>query len=203
LTFLHQRIFARTYQPCGPFAHGQNASPLGRKNGHGLVGHAVQRVHVIAKAPYTFFTVISGLCVFACTISFCWHRRKVANLKSDNDTLEQKHKARVDSYELRIQRYEQDYKSLEHDNEKLRVLLQEKPRELWVKIMQAPNHKINEPVSLPELVAKQPEYNVLAEHGLIKLDEIAANSTTASSTFAAMTLWKNFNEEPLPPQGSR
>jgi len=121
---------------------------------------------LVAQAPIPFFTMSAAMFGAAYAVSVWYHKRQIANLKSDNDTLENKHNADVHHLERRIE-------GLNEDNSRYRLLLQdEKLREASLRNHEAPNHKVAHPIPVKQLTAEQPVYSVLAKSGLIKLDDV-------------------------------
>ena len=86
---------------------------------------------------------------------------------------------------------EERIKSQEPQNTRLAALLQPRTGEAFSSIHRAPGHKIAVPYS-PAQVTARPEYRLLSDLGMIRIEEAAANQTSLYSTSAAIKLWDTF-----------
>ena len=86
---------------------------------------------------------------------------------------------------------EERVKRDEQQNTRLAALLQPRTGEAFFAIHRAPGHKIAVPYS-PAQVTARPEYRLLSDLGMIRIEEAAANQTSLYSTSAAIKLWDTF-----------
>jgi hypothetical protein len=86
---------------------------------------------------------------------------------------------------------EERIKSDEQQNTRLAALLQPRTGEAFFAIHRAPGHKIAVPYP-PAQVTARPEYRLLLDLGMIRIEEAAANQTSLYSTSAAIKLWDTF-----------
>ena len=113
---------------------------------------------------------VIAICLLGYAIACWYYRREVRVLKALGVVLEQR------------------VKSLEQENARLAALLQPDTREAFSEIQRAPNHKIDVPYS-PAQVAALPEYRLLLDLGMIRIEKTAPNQTSVSSTSSATALW--------------
>ena len=83
---------------------------------------------------------------------------------------------------------EQRIKSHDQENARLAALLQPKSGKAFSAIHRAPSHKLDVPYS-PAQVAARPDYGLLLDLGMIRIEQAAPNQTSLSSTSAAIKLW--------------
>ena len=95
--------------------------------------------------------------------------------------------------ELRVLRalgavLEQRIKTHEQESAMLAALLRPETGEAFSAIHRAPNHKIDVPHS-PAVVAALPEYRLLLDLEMIRIEKTAPNQTSVSSTSAGTKVW--------------
>jgi len=127
----------------------------------------------VNHAPMPFSAVGITIFLIGYGIARWYYRREVRVLSALSALLEE-----------RIKRDEQQ-------NTRLAALLQPRPGEAFFAIHRAPGHKIAVPYS-PAQVTARPEYRLLSDLGMIRIEEAAANQTSLYSTSAAIKLWDTF-----------
>ena len=124
----------------------------------------------VNHAPMAFYLLGIAIFLLGYAIAFWYYWREVRVLKALGAVLEQ-----------RIKTHEQE-------SAMLVALLRPETGEAFSAIHRAPNHKIGVPYS-PAQVAARPEYRLLLDLGMIRIEHTAPNQTSVSSTSAATTLW--------------
>jgi len=127
----------------------------------------------VNHAPMPFSAVGITIFLIGYGIAHWYYRREVRVLSALSALLEE-----------RIKRDEQQ-------NTRLAALLQPRTGEAFFAIHRAPGHKIAVPYS-PAQVTARPEYRLLSDLGMIRIEEAAANQTSLYSTSAAIKLWDTF-----------
>jgi len=127
----------------------------------------------VNHAPMPFSAVGITIFLIGYGIARWYYRREVRVLSALSVLLEE-----------RIKRDEQQ-------NTRLAALLQPRTGEAFFAIHRAPGHKIAVPYS-PAQVTARPEYRLLSDLGMIRIEEAAANQTSLYSTSAAIKLWDTF-----------
>ena len=127
----------------------------------------------VNHAPMPFSAVGITIFLIGYGIARWYYRREVRVLSALSALLEE-----------RIKRDEQQ-------NTRLAALLQPRTGEAFFAIHRAPGHKIAVPYS-PAQVTARPEYRLLSDLGMIRIEEAAANQTSLYSTSAAIKLWDTF-----------
>ena len=142
-----------------------------------LLVQLVERLSVVWRAvnhaPMPIFLLGITLFLVGYGIARWYYRREVRVLSALSALLEE-----------RIKRDEQQ-------NTRLAALLQPRTGEAFFAIHRAPGHKIAVPYS-PAQVTARPEYRLLSDLGMIRIEEAAANQTSLYSTSAAIKLWDTF-----------
>jgi len=127
----------------------------------------------VNHAPMPFSAVGITIFLIGYGIARWYYRREVRVLSALSALLEE-----------RVKRDEQQ-------NTRLAALLQPRTGEAFFAIHRAPGHKIAVPYS-PAQVTARPEYRLLSDLGMIRIEEAAANQTSLYSTSAAIKLWDTF-----------
>jgi hypothetical protein len=127
----------------------------------------------VNHAPMPFSALGITIFLIGYGIARWYYRREVRVLSALSALLEE-----------RIKRDEQQ-------NTRLAALLQPRTGEAFFAIHRAPGHKIAVPYS-PAQVTARPEYRLLSDLGMIRIEEAAANQTSLYSTSAAIKLWDTF-----------
>jgi len=127
----------------------------------------------VNHAPMPFSAVGITIFLIGYGIARWYYRREVRVLSALSALLEE-----------RIKRDEQQ-------NTRLAALLQPRTGEAFFAIHRAPGHKIAVPYS-PAQVTARPEYRLLSDLGMIRIEEAAANQTSLYSTSASIKLWDTF-----------
>jgi hypothetical protein len=125
----------------------------------------------VNRAPMTFSFLGIAIFLLGCAIAFWYYRRELRVLRALGAVLEQR------------------IKSHEQENARWAALLQPRTGEAFSAIHRAPSHKIDVPYS-PAQVTARPEYRLLLDLGMIRIEQTAPNQTSLFSTSAATKLWE-------------
>ena len=126
---------------------------------------------VVSRDPMPFAVLGIAIFLLGFAIAFWYYRREVRVLRVLHGLLEER------------------IRGGQQDNARLGALLRPKTAEAFSAIHQAPRHRIVVPYS-PVQVTARPEYRLLLELGMIRIEQTAPNQTTLTSTSAATELWE-------------
>jgi len=124
----------------------------------------------VNDTPMPFSLIGIAIFLFGYAIAYWYYRREVRVLTALGAVLEQR------------------IKSHEQENARFAALLQPKTGQAFSAILRAPSHKVDVPYS-PAQITARPEYQLLLDLGMIRIEQAAPNQTSLCSTSAAIKLW--------------